>query len=59
MFFTILNDMLTYANVISSPDFELTIETRNDYEYPKDGWYWFDTEEEAKVFFNIQEITNV
>jgi hypothetical protein len=28
---------------------------RTEYTYPVDGWYWFDTLEEAKQFFNIQD----
>lgn len=58
MFFKHELDSLYYGKVVTTPDFELTIETRNDYDYPKAGWYWFDTEEEAKVFFNLQEVTN-
>lgn len=23
------------------------------YQYPVNGWYWFDTEEEANTFFNL------
>ena len=25
------------------------------YAYPLAGWYWFDSEEEAKLFFNINQ----
>lgn len=25
----------------------------NEYTYPVYGWYWFNTEEEAKAFFNL------
>lgn len=28
----------------------------NEYTYPIDGWYWFNSEEEAKAFFNLQEL---
>lgn len=33
--------------------FRLFREERNTYTYPVDGWYWFDSEEEARIFFNI------
>jgi hypothetical protein len=30
-------------------------ETKDDHSYPIDGWHWFDTIEEALVFFNMPE----
>lgn len=33
--------------------FELQRAQKDTYTYPVDGWYWFDSEEEACVFFNI------
>ena len=32
---------------------ELHRETKDQHTYPVQGWYWFDSEEEAKVFFNL------
>ena len=51
------NGSLLYApNFLILPDIgELSIELRDTYEYPILGWYYFDTEEEAKSFFNIND----
>ena len=33
--------------------YELRKETKDTHTYPVDGWYWFDSEENAKVFFKL------
>lgn len=33
--------------------YELRKETYQEHTYPIDGWSWFDTENEARVFFNM------
>ena len=33
--------------------FELRREQKDTYAYPVDGWYWFDSHEEACIYFNI------
>jgi len=33
--------------------FELRRETKDSNTYPVEGWYWFDSEKEAKRFFNL------
>ena len=30
-------------------------ENHLNYQYPIDGWYWFDSEEESRLFFNLPE----
>lgn len=53
------NDRLLYAaNWVRSPSCQLHINDRNTYSYPVDGWYWFDTLEEACLHFGIN-IENV
>jgi len=53
-FYKILNDELWHApNAIYSPSYTLTKENRGEFNLPHDGWYWFDTEAEAKTYFNI------
>lgn len=45
---------LLYAlNFISAPDYELNAELKDNYTYPDHGWYWFDSEEDAKAFLGI------
>lgn len=38
---------------ISNKDYELKREKKGEYQYPVDGWFWFDSEKEAKTFFNL------
>lgn len=53
------NGTLMYAaNWVRSPDYQLHINDRTTYSYPVDGWYWFDTLEEACIHFGIN-IENV
>lgn len=34
--------------------FELRVETKDLHTYPTDGWYWFDSQEEAYSFFGLE-----
>jgi hypothetical protein len=53
-FYRLNNDKLTHApNVVRAPTFDLFRADRDTYTYPVQGWYWFDSEEAAKTFFNI------
>jgi len=50
------NEILLYGpNFVLNRDYELYREQKDTYSYPVDGWYWFDSEEDAKLFFNIEE----
>ena len=40
-------------NYVLYKDFELRKESKDEHTYPIDGWYWFDTMEDAYLFFNI------
>jgi hypothetical protein len=40
-------------NYVLAPEYELLKETKDDHTYPIDGWYWFDSIEEAREFYNI------
>lgn len=46
-----IDSILTGENFVFSPIVTLTKETKDDYTYPQDGWYWFDTFDEALQFF--------
>lgn len=49
-----LEDILYYApNGVSNLEYELVAQLYETYTYPIDGWYWFDSEEEARRFFNL------
>ena len=42
-------------NYVLDNQFSLYKETKDDNAYPIDGWYWFDSVEEAKAFYGIPE----
>jgi len=33
---------------------DLTVDNKDEHTYPVEGWYWFDTEDQAKEFFGIK-----
>jgi hypothetical protein len=53
-FFKLDGDLLQAPNVEGN-NLSLNEETKSDYTFPVDGWYWFATVEEAKTFFNLSD----
>lgn len=47
--------LLVGENFVYSPIITLTKETKNNFTYPQDGWYWFNTEDEANIFFGLNK----
>jgi hypothetical protein len=52
-FYKLDGSLLYGPNYVLNADYELRRETRDDHSYPVDGWYWFDTEEKARLFFDL------
>ena len=52
-FYKLDGSLLYGPNYALNANYELRRETRDDHSYPVDGWYWFDTEEEARLFFDL------
>ena len=48
-----VKNLIYGPNGVMHADYSLLKELNKDYQYPIDGWYWFDSEEQAKIFFNI------
>jgi hypothetical protein len=49
-----LDKILLYGpNYVLNANYKLYCETYDQYQYPVDDWYWFDTEEEARLFFDL------
>jgi hypothetical protein len=49
-----LDGTLLYGHwAVYGPNFTLLRELHETYTYPVDGWYWFDTEAEAREFFGL------
>lgn len=44
-------ELLVAPNFVRGPGFDLFAEQRAEYTYPVDGWYWFDTLDEAIAAF--------
>jgi hypothetical protein len=44
---------LHFANSVISLDYILVEEKKDTLQFPVDGWWWFDNEEEANGFFNV------
>jgi hypothetical protein len=40
-------------NFVETKDFQIYREQKNLYSFPINGWYWFETEDEARMFFNL------
>ncbi len=45
--------LLIGENFVYSPVVTLKAEEKDNFTYPQDGWYWFDTKEEAYGFFGV------
>lgn len=55
-FFKLDNEEILEApNFVYAPTYTLLKEQKELYEFPVDGWYWFETIEEAKKYFNIED----
>jgi hypothetical protein len=55
-------DLYFGPNFVQGPTFSLDRDVPEDRDNDLNGssthgWYWFDTEAEAKTFFNIEEVT--
>lgn len=47
------NNILYGPNFVYNEDYTLLREEAQTIDFPVDGWYWFDTMEDAYAFFNI------
>ena len=47
------NTLLYAPNFVYAPTYTLLKENHSSYEYPVDGWSWFDSEESARQNLNI------
>jgi hypothetical protein len=43
-------------NFVLNANYDLRKETKDQHTYPTDGWYWFDSVEEAYTFFGLEYI---
>ena len=52
-FYKLDGELLYAPNFVEASSFFLLKEEKDIYTYPQDGWYWFDSEEDANLFFQI------
>jgi hypothetical protein len=52
-FYKLDGDLLFGPNFVLNANYELRRETKDQHNYPIDGWSWFDSEEEARTFFGL------
>lgn len=52
-FYKYENPIMLHGTFVLDMNYELRLETKDEHQYPIDGWYWFDTEQEAYSFFGL------
>jgi len=52
-FYKFDGDLLYAPNYVLNAKYELYRDQHESYTYPVDGWYWFDTEAQAREFFGL------
>jgi len=52
-FYKLDNGSLLFGTMVTSQNYLLLVEEKDDYELPIDGWYYFESEVEAKEHFGI------
>lgn len=55
MFYKLDNQELLSGPEVICAEYQLLSELHESYQLPIDGWYWFDTDEEANAFFGLGE----
>lgn len=58
-FYKLDGDLLYGPNFVLNANYELRRETHANFTYPVDGWWWFDSEAEARTAFGLPEATPV
>lgn len=52
-FYKVDGELLYAPVMVSGPDWDLIAELRDSYAYPFEGWYWFESEIDARAFFGL------
>ena len=52
-FYKLDGDLLYGPNFVLNANYELRRETHDQHTYPIDGWYWFNSDEEARLFLGL------
>lgn len=57
-FYKLDGDLLYGPNFVLNANYELRRETHDQHSYPIDGWFWFDSEQEARLFLGLPALTD-
>jgi len=57
-FYRLKDDVLQYGTKIHAPNYTLLAEEHESYTYPVNGWYWFDSADDAEAFFGLNGVSN-
>jgi hypothetical protein len=52
-FYKLDGETLLSGTLVSGPTYTLIASEHETYTYPVDGWYWFETEAEARAFYGL------
>ena len=52
-FYKLDGELLFGPHYVLNANYELYRDLHETYTYPTDGWYWFDSELEAREFFGL------
>lgn len=52
-FYKNIDNCLIDSQEITAPTYMLNMSNKSEFTFPHDGWYYFETEEEARTFFNL------
>lgn len=44
--------LLHAPNFVSAPDYDLSRTRKDEYTYPVHGWHWFDSQQDAELFYH-------
>lgn len=50
-FYKFDGELLYGPNYVLNKNYQLTRQTKDEFVYPIDGWYWFNSEEQARLAF--------
>jgi hypothetical protein len=55
-FYKLEDSQLLYGpNGVMGPTYDLERSSKDAHTYPVEGWYWFDSEADAREFFELTE----
>ncbi len=50
------DQLLCGPNFVYHRDYSLMRDNHTEYTYPVDGWYWFDSEQDARAHFDLPQV---